>query len=459
MRQLTTDVPPGPLTSTPPGRHRSPGHTLSGEVGSDHVESRRAWPLTPFIVLVAAGCSGRGSSDPEVARPVKTMVVAAGEKVHVRSIPGKVEASKRAELAFQVSGLLEKLPVNEGQKVVKGAVIAKLRQKEFQARLTALQGTLDQARATLRALRSGERPEERLRLEAELRAAEAKLGNARTEYDRAQRLITSNAISSADFDKARTAYQVAQERHKAARQVLETGLVAREEDIEAKEGAVRGLEGQVVEAKLQLDDATLRAPYDGVIAKRFVQQGQKVTAKEPIVRFQDVDELEVVVDVPETVMASDLSAADIVELVAELSGAPGRRIPVHIREVAQAADPVTQTFRVRVAMQAPPGVRVLPGMTATVTLTYRRASILGDRILVPISAIFKDSTGAQVAWVLGADHTVTRRAVTLGTATGGSVEILNGLQPGERIAVAGVSFLREGMQVRDLGDALGGSQQ
>ncbi|MBV8270234.1 MAG: biotin/lipoyl-binding protein [Planctomycetaceae bacterium] len=101
----------------------------------------------------------------------------------MRSFPGKVEASKKVELAFRVPGLLVKLPVREGQSIAKGEVIAQLRQDEFQARLKALQGQLDQARAALRALRSGERPEQRLRLEAQVRAAEAKLANARTEFN------------------------------------------------------------------------------------------------------------------------------------------------------------------------------------------------------------------------------------------------------------------------------------
>jgi multidrug efflux pump subunit AcrA (membrane-fusion protein) len=96
-------------------------------------------------------------------------------------------------------------------------------------------------------------------------------------------------------------------------------------------------------------------------------------------------------------------------------------------------------------------------MTATVSLSYRRARILEDRILVPISAVFKDAKGEQVAWVVGPEQTVSRRPVKIGEATGGRIEIAEGLQPGDRIAVAGVTFLREGMKVRDLGDALGGS--
>jgi RND family efflux transporter MFP subunit len=386
------------------------------------------------------------------------MVVRAGDEAHVRIFPGKVEASKKAELAFQVPGLLVKFPVKEGQRVKKGDLIGQLRQDEFRARLQALQGDLDRARAALQALRAGERPEERLRREAQVRAAEATLANARTEHDRNRRLFSSRALSREDMERSQTALRVAQEEYETARQVAEKGTMAREEDIQAKEAAVRGLEGRVVEAQIQLDDCTLRAPYDGVIAKRFVEQNQNVRAKEPVVQFQDVDEIRVAVDVPESVMSAEVRRADIVQILAEFSGAPGLQFPVEIKEVAQQADPTTQTFTVRVGMQSPPDLTLLPGMTATVALTYRRARVLGGRTLVPISAVFKEPTGEQVVWVLGPEQAVTRRPVKLGAATGGQVEVVDGLGPGERIAVAGVAFLREGMKVRDLGDALGGGQ-
>src|SRR5262249_21319327 len=308
-------------------------------------------------------------------------VVGAGEAPHTRFFPGKGEASKRVELAFQVPGVLVKVPVEEGQKVKAGEVIAQLRQDEFKARLKALQGQLDQARAGLKALQAGERPEQRRRLEAQLRAAEAKLANARIEADASRRLFfRSRAISRTELDRHEKTFRVAQEDFEAARQMLKKGTTAREEDIEAKKAAVRGLEGRVVEAKIQLDDTTLRAPYDGVIAKRFVDKKQPIQAKSPVVRFQDVDEIDVAVDGPEAVMAADIRLADILKLVAEFTGAPGQQFPVRIREVAQAADPTTQTFRVRVAMKAPTNVTLRPGMTATVTVTYRRASILGSSI-------------------------------------------------------------------------------
>ena len=78
-------------------------------------------------------------------------------------------------------------------------------------------------------------------------------------------------------------------------------------------------------------------------------------AKEPVVQFQDVDEVDIVVDVPETVMVADIRSAEIVQMMATFSSAPGLEFPVRIKEIAQAADPTTQTFEVRVGMKSPPG--------------------------------------------------------------------------------------------------------
>lgn len=402
------------------------------------------------------GCQEALHEPPAVVRPVKTMVIVAGEDIRTRSFPGTVEAAQRVELAFQVAGLLVELPIKEGDQVKEGELIGRLRQDEFEARLTALQGQLDQARAELDALRLGERVEERLRRESQVRAAEARVANLRAERDRLAPLVPRGAISRTEFELTETQYKVAQEELEAARQMVEKGLIARQEDLHAKEAQIRGLEGRVVEASIQLHDCILTAPFDGVIARRFVEQGQNVRAKDPIVRFQDAEEIEIAVDVPEAVMTNDIRRADITRIVAEISGAPGLQFPVKIREIAQVADPTIQTFQVRVTMPAPADIRVLPGMTATVTVDFRRASILGTRILVPISAVLQRASGEQVVWLIDKDGLAKPRAVDVGSIYAGTIEITDGLAPGDRIAVAGAASLREGMRVRDLGDSLGG---
>lgn len=419
---------------------------------------QRQFPFLTAALLspCLSGCSSDEPVERETARPVKLMVVTAGDDLNVRSFPGTVEAARRVELAFQVSGRLVELPVKAGQRVAKGDLIGQLRKLEFQSRLEALQGELEQARAGLTALRQGERTEELRRREAAVRAAEARLTNARAEVERMRPLLPNRVVSRQEFERAERDYQVAQEEFSSAQDLLQKGTSGREEDIAGAEAQVRALEARLVEADLQLEDATLRAPYDGVIAELFMDVDQAIRANERVVTFQDLDELDIAVDVPETVMVADIELAEIVELTAELSAVPGVVFPVRIREINKVSDPVTQTFRVRVAMESPKNVRVLPGMTASVTMTYRRADILGSRILVPVTAVAQQASGEQVAWVVGGDDAVAARTVKVGQVRGGRIEILEGLEPGDRIAVAGVNSLREGMPVRDLGDALGG---
>ena len=417
----------------------------------------RACHLQPYFALLiicfSAACSRREPARSEIVRPVKTMTVTAGNEPDRRTFPGRVDASRHVELGFQVPGVLINLPVKEGQNVAKGEIIAQLRPDEFEARLETAQGQLDQAKATLAALRLGERPEEQLRREAAERAAAAKVANAKTEFERYARLLRTSAVSQSDYELAQTNYRVAQEEHQAALQLLQKGTAARKEDIDAQEAVVRGLEGRLADAKLQLADSTLRAPYNGVIAQRFVEEGQSIAVNKPVVRLQSTGAIDIVVDVPEAAMASGVHSPNIVSIAAEISGAPGRQYAVGIKEIAQVADPITQTFPVRFEMPSPRDATVLPGMTATVTVSYRRSR---NRILVPISAVCKLDTGEQVVWVLGPDGIVRARPVTMGVARDGDVEILQGLNPGDRIVVAGAVFLREGMKVRDLGNALGG---
>jgi len=212
------------------------------------------------------------------------------------------------------------------------------------------------------------------------------------------------------------------------------------------------------EASVQFRDSTLRAPYNGIIAQRLVNEGQPIAPNTPVVKFQDDDEIDIVMDVPEKFMANEIRRAGSLSMVAQISGAPGQEFPVEMKEATQVADPKTQTFRVRVAMKKRPGFTALPGMTAIVNVTYWPANVSSSRILVPVSAVTKLETEKQAVWIVGPNQTVSPSPVELGSVTDGEIEILKGLQPGDRIVVAGVWSLRPGMKVSDLGDVLGGNQ-
>jgi multidrug efflux system membrane fusion protein len=409
-------------------------------------------------VSVMGGCRREAPTQTNVTRPVRTTVLGAEENTRVATLPGRARATRVVELTFQVPGLLVDFPIKEGQTVAKGAVIAALRGDEFRARLGSLEGQLEQSRVALRIMKQGERPEERARLEGALRAAEARLVSAQAQYDRFATLVESRAVSRAEFDRVEAEFRVAKEDRKSAQQLLEIGTNARPEDIEAKEAQIRGLESRVAESKVQLADTSLVAPFDGVVAQRFVEVNQSVNVRQPIVRLQSVEELSVDVDVPESLMATNIREAKLGEATAEFTAVPGRLFPVTIEEVAQVADPVTQTFRVRFSLKAAPGVNLLPGMSAIVRLRHAPAGGSGQVLRVPSEAIYSEGSGTKVAWIIGADGTARRREVKVGSVTDGRVEVLEGLIAGDRIATAGVGLLRDGAKVRDLGDALGGAR-
>jgi len=407
-------------------------------------------------ICLASGCRRQNPVPSETIRPVKTTVVEKGAESYVRTLPGRVEAARSAELAFQVPGLVTKLPVKEGQHVARGQVVGQLRQTEYQARREAAKGQLQQGLAVLDTLRSGARSEEQLRREAALRAAEAKLANARTELERYTRLLPTSAVSRSEYELSQTSYRVAEEERQAAQQLVEKAKTARQEEIEAQEAQVHTLEARVQEAGVQLTDTTLRAPYSGVVAQRLIDEGEAITANKPVVKFQNTEEIDIVADVPEAIMAANLRSGNVSRMTAEFSHMPGKQFPVRIWEIAQVGDPATQTFQARFRMKPPPRTLLLPGMTATVDITFRQPRAAADRTFVPISAVTREANGRQVVWVLGANQTVRCREVRLGEVKDGTVEIRDGLRPGERIAVAGAEQLREGMKVRDLGNALGG---
>ena len=422
-------------------------------------EHQRLWRglgVALSALCLASGCSRQTEVPPAPIRPVKTMVVERGAESYVRTFPGRVEAARSAELAFQVPGLVTRLPVKEGQHVARGQVLGQLRQTEYQARREAAQGQLQQGVAVLDTLRSGARSEEQLRREAALRAAEAKLENARTEFERYARLLPSSVVSRSEYELSQTNYRVAQEERQSAQQLLEKARTSRQEEIEAQEAQVHTLEARVREAGVQLADTTLHAPYSGVVAQTLIDEGEAVAANKPVLKFQNTEEIDIVADVPEAVMAADLRSGNVSRMTAEFSHMPAKQFSVRIWEITQVADPATQTFQARFRMKPSPRTILLPGMTATVDISFRRPRAQAHQTFVPISAVTREANGRQMVWVLGANQTVRCREVRLGEVKDGKVEIQGGFRPGQRIAVAGAEQLREGMKVRVLGNALGG---
>ena len=212
------------------------------------------------------------------------------------------------------------------------------------------------------------------------------------------------------------------------------------------------MESDLQRAKDQLRDTELRAPYDGVIAERYVENFEFVSAFSSALSLQNITIVEIVAQIPENIVAQakrgDLRATFRVTF----PSLPGVRLDATPTEFATQADPVTRTYSVTFQTSQPETAAVYAGMTAEIEVTGSAVGAAGW--LVPVSAVFADSSGSNV-WVLDEDATQPRKvSVELGEPSGDGIWILSGVETGQTVITAGAHFITADQQVRLVKDEL-----
>ena len=401
------------------------------------------------LVFVLFGCSPEEEqSTAEVIRPVKTTTVSVQQLARKKSYPAIVLPARQAELSFRSSGQIIELPALAATLVKEDDVIAKLDTKDFQSQVAALESQMAQARAQLEALTSGARAEDLASLKAQIIAAEAQVNVARQQLARTQTLFDKGIVAKVKLDGDQASLDVAEAELEAARQELikgETG--GRQEDVAAQIAAIKGIEANLNVARDNLANATLRAPFDGIIARRDVDNFANIQAKQTIVVLQELDKLELSFDIP----GPDVAKTDREnppDLKVTLDAIEGQTYDAQLVEFNTIANAATQTFSGRVAIDQPSGATILPGMTGIVTLVYNASA--AEEVSIPGTALASEPTGKQYVWVV-VDGKVSKRTVETGQASAENVIITSGLDEGDEIVTAGVSFLQEGLSVRSIG--------
>lgn len=256
--------------------------------------------------------------------------------------------------------------------------------------------------------------------QANARAAEAAARNALSNFKRGRELLESKFISEAEFDRL--------------------------------EAEVDITEARLDLAKKALSDSVIYAPFSGVIANLAVENFQSVRAKTVIARLLGLEEIEMVVNVSESQMAS-LPYINTIEV--EFDAFPGMRLPAEITEIGKEASLTTRTFPITLSMAQPEERKVLAGMTGVAYVTGEARPGESGGFVVPVGALFGEEEGnVSKVWVVGADSRVSSRVVKVGGITPTGITIIDGLQAGEVIATAGVHVLAEGQEV--ITDKVGG---
>lgn len=410
------------------------------------------WALPLVLATLLAGAAPpliAQETTQTVIRPAKVVTVTQAGNLEERQYPAIVLPSQEAELSFRVAGTVIELKVGAASQLEQGDVVAELDKRDFQTTIARLESQREQQDAQLRALRTGARSEEIVALQAAVVAAEAQVAQIREQTDRTRELFERGVVSEARLEQDTAALVVAEAELRSQQEQLAIGQAGgRQEDIEAAEAALRGLEADIQKARDDLDDATLRAPFEGIVARRDIDNFTNVQAGQSIVLLQKLSTVHLAFDVPSSdVLAWNADGPEDVAITVEIVGGPAQLPAVELVEFSTQADAGTQTYRARVAVEVPEGAQILPGMVGRVYVSLRNPSGLSG-LMVPLPALSGDTEGDPVVWIVDDANAVRSQPVTLGRMTPDAVIIEEGLTEGDRIVAAGVSQLREGMVIR-----------
>ncbi len=329
---------------------------------------------------------------------------------------GYVVARREATVSAKITGKVREVRIEEGQHVEAGQVLATLDDVDARAALGVVEAELAATRSQAAEIRTN-------------------LANAEREYDRQQGLADRKLTSLQALDTART--QAEALRARLASQ-LETEKV--------------GLE-QLAQARVQLDNTIIRAPFSGVITVKAAQPGEIVSplsagggfTRTGIGTIVDMDSLEIEVDVNESYI-NRVTPGQRVEAV--LNAYPDWKIPASVIAIIPTADRAKATVKVRIAL-GQKDARIVPEMGVRVSFLEdarpEDAAATARAVLVPQGALRQD--GAQDVVFVVRDGSVRRRAVSAGASVGALREIRAGLTAGDLVVVDGPPDLMDGSKV------------
>jgi RND family efflux transporter MFP subunit len=373
-------------------------------------------------VLILAGAAGfAGWRWLTRERPVEVQVAAvsvraAGTQAAVLNASGYVTARRRATISSKITGKVVEVNVEEGKSVRQGEVLARLDDSAPRAALALAEA---QAEAARRGLQENE----------------VRLEQARRAERRAAQLLTERIVSQSQLDDA-----------KSEADSIDAHIAALKEQI-------RVSERQIEVEQTDLSNYVIRAPFSGVAISKDAQPGEMVSpvsagggfTRTGISTVVDMSSLEVEVDVNESYISRVKAGQDV---IAVLDAYPDWQIPAHVITLVPTADRQKATVLVRIGFKAL-DPRILPDMAIKVTFLRDAgdspAPAAQPTTLAPRAAITPVGSD-NFAFVVRGD-VAERRAVRLGGADGERVEVLAGLQPGDRVVVSPPPELTDGAKV------------
>jgi RND family efflux transporter MFP subunit len=346
--------------------------------------------------LLLAGCGQSDEALEERLRPVRFVTVSDASAFRDRSFSGTSKSSRESRLSFKVSGTIVNVPVQIGQRLKAGDLIAEIDPASYVLQAQQAQASLVEAQANDR--------------------------RAAANYERTKGLYANSNASLNDLDSSRAQAESASAQVRAASKALEI-------------------------ARLNVSYTKLTADTGCSIASLNVEVNENVAAGQQVAAVSCGDAYEVTLDLPESLIGS---VDDSTPVSIRFGAIPGQDFRGTISEIAVSSSSGSAAFPVVVKIDGShPSLR--SGLAADVTFQFDSAASQGGGFVLPVTAVISDPSGAFV-FVAEPNETegeavVRRRIVKLGELTQSGIEIADGLKVGDRVITAGISVIREGQRV------------
>ncbi len=389
------------------------------------------------------------------------------------ALTATISSLREVGISSKTTGYLQDVLVRPGDPVRAGQIVAVVDHAQLdtqlaQARATVLaaesgvqtaQATLAAAHADVQSALAGTRRNEAdlASAQAGLAKAKAALANTKATNARIAELYRQGFVSKQALDDSDAQVQSAQASVDAAQaqvgvaeaqvtqgesqlQAARAREVAAASQVRTQQAQAATVAATLENAQIALANATIRAPWGGVVVKRNMDPGAYVTSTTsvPILTIADLDQINVIVNVSESQMAA-VRRGNAVQVTVDAY--PGRTFRGVVSRMAGGVDPDTRTLQVEIDIPNPDHL-LRPGMYATVSLAAGHR----EALIVPLGAMVTVGD-QQFVWVVRND-TATRQVVTVGQATGDSVEITSGLREDDLIVIRGTDLVRDGGPVR-----------
>jgi len=391
-------------------------------------------------LLFSAACSSE-TPEKEPAVPVQVIAVQKTSLQHTISAEAVLFPLEQSAITPKISAPIKEFYVKRGSRVHKGELLAVLENRDLAAALEENKGDYDQAQAAYETTTGASLPQEIQKAELETHAAQQSLEAQKKIYDSRQDLFQQGALPRKELDQAGVDLTQAQNQYAIAQKHFD-GLMAIEkrQTLKSAAGQLESAKGKYMGANAQLSYSEIRSPINGFVTDRPLYPGEMAAAGTPLLTVMNLSQVVARAHLPQA-DAARLKVGDSVTMtVPGLDAAAQGKVTV----VSPAVDTGSTTVEVWV-QAANPHQTLRPGTSVQLSMI---ASNISDALVIPAIALLTAQDGGTSVMVAGSDSRAHQTSVRIGIRQGDRVQIVDGLQPGERVVISGAYGLPDKTRIQ-----------